>query len=238
MKQQIAFPLESIYKNLLSASKSKLKLYGYSENQINKLSLDQQTNPYITVFAPIGGVISEINISEGQYVAEGSPVFKIENLNQLWVEADLYPSEIADVKIGQSVNISVIGYENEPIKSKIDFISPQLESNSQIITIRANIPNLSNKFQPGMQANLSLPYLTKNNIISLPNDAVLRDQKGNYIWIKTGNNTFEIRMIEIGSENEKFVIIKSGIKNGDEVVITGAYLLSSELILKKGGIDI
>jgi Cu(I)/Ag(I) efflux system membrane fusion protein len=45
-------------------------------------------------------------------------------------------------------------------------------------------------------------------------------------------------MIEIGSENEKFVIVKSGIKNGDEVVITGAYLLSSELILKKGGIDL
>lgn len=238
MKQQKAFPQENIYRNLLNASKNKLKLYGYSENQINKLATDQQTNPYITVYAPIGGVISEINLSEGQYVAEGSPVFKIENLNQLWVEADLYPSEIAGVKIGQSININVIGYENEPITSKIEFVSPQLESGSQIITIRANISNLSNKFQPGMQANLSLPYVSKNNIISLPNDAVLRDEKGNYIWVKTGENNFEIRMIEIGPENEKFVIVKSGIKNGDEVVITGAYLLSSELILKKGGIDL
>ena len=128
--------------------------------------------------------------------------------------------------------------KSKPITSKIEFVSPQLESGSQIITIRANISNLSNKFQPGMQANLSLPYVSKNNIISLPNDAVLRDEKGNYIWVKTGENNFEIRMIEIGSENEKFVIVKSGIKNGDEVVITGAYLLSSELILKKGGIDL
>jgi Cu(I)/Ag(I) efflux system membrane fusion protein len=234
-KQQKAFPTESIYKALLNASLDKLKLYGYSDNQIHQLLNTVQNNPYIIVYAPIGGVISEINISEGQYIGEGSPVFKIENFDQLWVEAEIYPSEISDVKIGQMVSIQISGYEKENIKSKIEFISPQLDSQNQIITIRSSINNSENKFQPGMQANLSLSYINKKNVVSLPNDAVIRDQTGDHVWVKTAENNFEYRIVEIGAENESSVIIKTGLKIGDEVVISGAYLLTSEFILKKGG---
>ncbi len=234
-KQQKAFPNEDIYKTLLNASKSKLKLYGYSENQINQLLNGNKTNPYIIVYAPIGGIISEINISEGQYVGLGSPVFKIENLDNVWVEADIYPSELAEVKIGKEVNIIVSGFENENIKAKIEFISPQLNPQSQIITIRSSIKNVSNKYQPGMQANLSFAYINKNDVISIPIDAIIRDESGSYVWVETSKNNFKYKMVQIDSENEKLAIIKNGLKNGDEVVISGAYLLTSEYTLKKGG---
>ena len=234
-KQQKAFPNEAIYKALLKASENKLKLYGYSVNQIKVLLNTPQNNPYIIVYAPISGVISEINISEGQYIGEGSPVFKIENFDQLWVEAEIYPSEISDIKIGQMVNIQISGYENQNIKSKIEFISPQLDPQNQIITIRSSINNSENKFQPGMQANLSLSYINKKNVVSLPNDAVIRNQTGDHVWVKTAENNFEYRIVEIGAENESSVIIKTGLKIDDEVVISGAYLLTSEFILKKGG---
>ncbi len=234
-KQQKAFPEEIIYNALLKASKNKLKLYGYSDKQIRELLNTTQNNPYIIVYAPIGGVISEINLSEGQYIGEGTPVFKIENFDQLWIEAAIYPSEVSEVKIGKVVNIQILGFENENIKSKIEFISPQLDPKSQIITIRSSINNSENKFQPGMQANLSLSYINKKNIVSLPNEAVIRNQNGDHVWVKTAENNFEYRIVEIGAENESSVIIKTGLKIGDEVVTSGAYLLTSEFILKKGG---
>ena len=234
-KQQKAFPEEIIYNALLKASKNKLKLYGYSDKQIRELLNTTQNNPYIIVYAPIGGVISEINLSEGQYIGEGTPVFKIENFDQLWIEAAIYPSEVSEVKIGKVVNIQISGFENENIKSKIEFISPQLDSKSQIITIRSSINNSENKFQPGMQANLSLSYINKKNVVSLPNEAVIRNQNGDHVWVKTAENNFEYRIVEIGAENESSVIIKTGLKIGDEVVTSGAYLLTSEFILKKGG---
>lgn len=235
LKQQKAFPQEKIYQNLLSAARNKLSLYGYSTPQINALASNNQTNPYITVYAPMSGVITELNINEGQYVSEGSTVYRLENFDSLWVEADLYPSESGEIKVGQAIEILISGSENQPINTKIEFVNPQLNDASQILTIRSSIRNVNNNFQVGMQANISFAYFSQNNGLTLPNDAVLRDEIGNHVWIKTNKSDFEYRMVEIELENEKSVLIKSGIKKGEEVVISGAYLLSSEYILKKGG---
>lgn len=235
LKQQKAFPQEKIYQSLLSAARNKLLLYGYSTPQINALASNNQTNPYITVYAPMSGVITELNINEGQYVSEGSTVYKLENFDSLWVEADLYPSESGEIKVGQAIEILISGFENQPIKTKVEFVSPQLNDASQILTIRSSVRNVNYNFQVGMQANISFAYFSQNNGLTLPNDAVLRDESGNHVWIKTNKSDFEYRIVEIESENEKSVLIKSGIKKGEEVVISGAYLLSSEYILKKGG---
>lgn len=235
IKQQEAFPEDAIYKKLTAASKNKLLLYGYTLKQIEKLRQSNATNPYITVYANEGGLITEINISEGQYIAEGMTLLRVENLNTLWVEAEIYPSEMGDVKLGQAVKINVTGYEDQVINSKIDFINPQLNAGSQILKIRASLPNAKGQFQPGMQANMRFPNISLNDAISLPNDAVIRNENGTYVWIKTGKDKFDFRKVEIGKENEQTVVIKNGILQGENVVISGAYLLTSEYILKKGG---
>ncbi len=235
LKQQNTFPNEGIYKKLTEAAKNKLSLYGYSLQQIKQLISGNQTNPYINVYAPSSGLITEISVAEGQYVTEGMSLLTIENLDNLWLEADIYPSEIGNIKVGTPIKIEVSGFSNEPIQSKIDFINPQLNAGSQILTIRANIPNTKENFQPGMQAEVKFPSVSQNSIISVPSNAVIRDEKGNYVWIKTGKDKFDMRMIQIGDESDETTVIKSGIKIGENVVISGAYLLTSEFILKKGG---
>ena len=71
-------------------------------------------------------------------------------------------------------------------------------------------------------------------MLSLPIDAVIRDGKGATVWVQTGKNIFKSRMVEVGMETGERIEIKSGLKAGDIVVITGAYLLHSEYIFKKG----
>lgn len=236
LKQQKAFPNEGIYQKLAQASRNKLELYGYSDSVIKDISTKEITTAYITVYATQSGVISEINISEGQYVNQGSSVLKIENLNSLWVEGDLYAGENANLKVGSSISIIVNGYENQPIVTKIEAISPQLNGKSQILTVRAKIANVNQQFQPGMQAIINLPKLSNTkDVISLPNDAVIRDHHGAHVWIKTGNGEFKQKMVEIGDATENRIVITKGVAIGDEVVISGAYLLTSEYTLKKGG---
>nr|MBC7614255.1 efflux RND transporter periplasmic adaptor subunit [Pseudopedobacter sp.] len=182
-KQSEAFPNEPIYQKLVKAAAQKLSLYGYSKQQIARLGKSGNMNPHITVYAPGSGLITEINLTEGQYIMEGSPLFKIENLNQLWVEADLYPSEIKDAQLGKKIKVSVNGFENEPIESRISFIDPQFNGNSQILKVRAVISNSKQQFQPGMQASISFPYQGNEGVISLPNDAVMREESGDIVWV-------------------------------------------------------
>jgi Cu(I)/Ag(I) efflux system membrane fusion protein len=85
-----------------------------------------------------------------------------------------------------------------------------------------------------MQATVFLPLAEISDALSLPLDAVVRDEKGAHVWIKTAKNTYSPRMVRTGEEDAEQIIILSGLENVKEVVVSGAYLLSSEFILKKG----
>lgn len=232
-RQSTVFPKEPIYSTLREAAKNKLKLFGYSNNQITALSKANKVSPTVTVYAKISGVVNEITVSEGQYVAEGTPVIRLENFNQLWVEADVYPAEASQIQLGTLIKVSVNGSENKEQTVRINFISPQIDPASQLLKVRATIQNNGN-LQPGMQAIVVLSLNKISAVISLPIDAVIRDGTGSHVWVKIGKNTFEPRMVITGAEDDSQIIITSGLENTGEVVISGAYLLSSEFILKKG----
>jgi Cu(I)/Ag(I) efflux system membrane fusion protein len=211
-----------------------LILYGQTESQINQLINGRKTDPYVTYSASVSGVIAELLITEGQYVSEGGPIMRIESYDELWVEADVYPSDVSVVKVGQEVKVVLPGWEDQPQQMKIQFINPNLQNENQLLQVRGSISNPKNQWQPGMQANVLLPLQSKGDVLSLPVGAVIRDGKGTHAWVEVSKGKFEPRMVKTGMENAESVEITEGLNKGDQVVITGAYLLYSEYILKKG----
>lgn len=233
LKQVAAFPEEKIYQSMRDAAKNKLRLFGYSDSQIRALSAAGKTAPLLTVYSSAYGIVTELSVTEGQYLSEGSPVLKLENFKQLWLEMDVYPSELGNISLGTKVKASINGLGGKEQTLTIDFISPQLDPSSQILKVRAPINNPGN-LQAGMQATVFLPLAEISDALSLPLDAVVRDEKGAHVWIKTAKNTYTPRMVRTGEEDAEQIIILSGLENVKEVVVSGAYLLSSEFILKKG----
>lgn len=228
------FPDDARFRQIEKAARQKLVLYDQSDADINQLIQAQKVHPYVTYPATVSGVVSDLTATEGQYVPEGGAVMQLEGYSQLWVEADLYPAEAAAVRIGQSVKVIIAGWENEPQQMTVQFINPALQSGSQLMQVRGSIPNPDNRWQPGLQANILLPVTSKGDVLSLPVDAVIRDGKGAHVWIEKARGKFEPRMVKTGMENFDVVEITDGLQAGDTVVVTGAYLLYSEYILKKG----
>jgi membrane fusion protein, copper/silver efflux system len=233
LKQLGAFPKEKIYSTMRDAAKNKLRLFGMSESQIKSLDLAGKTSSLLTVYSSESGTVTELNISEGQYISEGMQVLKLENFDQLWLEMDVYPTELAKLKIGTKVKASISGLGNEEQSLVIDFISPQIDPSTQLLKARAAIKNVGN-LQAGMQATVFLPVSEIKDAMSLPMDAIVRDERGTHVWVKVGKNTFSPRIVQTGAESENQIIILSGLEGVKEVVISGAYLLSSEFLLKKG----
>ena len=222
------------YESFVSSSEKKLLLFGMTKEQIAKLAKQKKTDSRITFLAPTAGVIARIDVTEGQYVSEGSALYRIEQLDQIWVEAELYPGESTLVKTGDVVRVQVNGFESEPVEGKVTFLSPEYRQGSQIITLRAVINNQKKDFLPGMQANIILSHSEKK-AIALPVDAVIRDAKGSHVWILEKDGSFKSRLVKTGLENFEKIEIIDGLNEKENVVITGAYLLYSELVLKKGG---
>lgn len=229
-----AFPEDVRFRQIEQAAKQKLKLYDLSESQISHLLQTGKAEPYITYTATNNATVSEFAVTEGQYVSEGGTIMRLEVYDPLWVEAIIYPAEASKVRIGQTLKVVIPGWENEPQPMVIQFISPALEEGRQLLKIRGSISNPGNRWQPGLEAIVYFPLKSKDNILSLPLNAVIRDGKGAHVWIEKSEGKFEPRMVVTGMENADAIEITSGLQKGDKVVTTGVYLLNSEFILKKG----
>lgn len=229
------FPADDRFQQIEKAARQKLLLYDQTGSQLQQLVTSQKIEPYVTYSAPVSGVVAELMATEGQYVSEGGTIMRIEGYTTLWVEADVYPDEAATIKVGQAVKVVVPGWEDQPQNMTIRFINPAFQSGSQLMQVRGTISNPNNQWQPGLQANILLPVKSTGNVLTLPVDAVIRDGKGMHIWIEESKGKFVPRMVRTGMENADIVEITEGLKEGEKVVITGAYLLYSEYILKKGG---
>jgi len=232
--QEKQFPGDKIEMQLLASAKQKLLRYGQSQAQVSQLLKTQKKSPMVTFFAPQSGIVAELSVSQGQYVTEGAPIMRLEGYDTLWVEADLYPNEARAVQLGQQMKVVIPGWEDQPQLMKVSFINPSLQSGTQLSQIRGSITNVNHQWQPGAQANVFLPAVKSAGGLSLPEDAVIQDGTTAHIWVKTAKDHFEPRKVRTGTTQEGKILITEGLENGTEVVITGAYLLYSEYVLKKG----
>ncbi len=224
---------ESRYEAFVKSAERKLLLYGLTKKQMENLAKLKTVQPRITFVAPAGGIVSEIQVAEGQYLEEGAVLYRIENISTLWIEAELYADESGLVKTGDKIGVRVNGFESLSLESKIVFLSPEYSANSQITKIRAMLENPEMKFKPGMQAQVVLSQSSRN-ALAIPVDAVIRSGKGTHVYVETAENTFQPRVVETGLEDFDQVEITQGLQQGDRVAVSGAYLLYSELVLKKG----
>ena len=222
------------FAQLSEGAKNIFLLWGMSESQIEALAnKDQKIKPTVSIYSKQGGIVTSVSITEGDYVMDGDSLFDITDLSSLWVEAELYSTEAGTITTNEPIIIRVDGFPEKTWNSHISFAAPQLEIQSKINLIRAEIPNTNMNLKPGMQANITLKESPRKTI-ALPINAVLQDSKGATVWIKKKDGSFESRMVIIGFESGNKIEIRSGIESGEEVVVSGGYLLNSEYIFRKG----
>jgi Cu(I)/Ag(I) efflux system membrane fusion protein len=222
------------FKRLVQSAKTKLLLWGMSEGQINELARIKIANPRTAFFSSASGFITELPVMEGQFVSEGSTIVRLTGLGSLWAEAQVYASELSGIDMTGLAVVQIPDLPGKEWTGKVEFANPEIAADSRLNLIRVTVPNENGQLKPGMPA-----YVTIKNkdvkALTLPADAVLRDGKMNVIWLHTGKNIFKLKMVETGLESGDRIEIKSGIQNGDVVVMRGAYLLQSEYVFKKGG---
>lgn len=230
-----AFSTESIidFDQLIQSAKNKLLLWGLSEVQINELANTRKATPTTIFYSTASGYITQLDIREGDYAMEGGTIVKLADLSTLWAEAQVYTSQLAEVNSNSIATVQLPDFDNKEIKGRIEFANPEINPDTRINLIRVSIPNTGNQLKPGMPAYVLLKSPQRQSL-TLPIDAVIRDGKGATVWIQTGRNTFKSTMVQTGIESGDRIEIKSGLKEGDVVVLTGAYLLHSEYVFKKG----
>lgn len=224
--------LQASFDQLIEAAKRKLFLLGLTSFQIEQIEKSGVASPLITFYSPVSGTLTELPVSEGQYVAEGTAMFRIADMSRLWIEAQMYVNELKWLDGRAAIQAEFDALPGEIFMVVPVFDNPSLEADSKISLVRFQVENPSNKLKPGMMAYINIKRNEKKTMV-IPKSSIVVGEMIS-AWVKTAKGTYENRMIEVGIQNKKEVEVLSGLKEGELIVINGAYLLNSALILKKG----
>lgn len=220
------------FDQVIKSAKTKLLLWGVSEAEINALPKSNKAKLTTTLFSTESGYITELPVQEGEYINEGRTIVQLADLSTLWAEAQVYTSQFAQLNKNGAVTVQLPDIGKE-VNGRIEFVNPEISPDQRINLVRVTIPNLNNQLRPGMSAYVIVKG-SQRTALSLPVTAVLRDEKGASVWVQTGKNTFRNKMVTTGLESGDRIEITYGLVNGEAVVTSGAYLINSEYIFKKG----
>lgn len=140
----------------LQSTRTKLRLLGILDEQIAEIEAKRQPTTHLTIFAPIGGTVIEKSVRVGQYLKTGDQVYRIANLDPIWLYLNIYEFDVAWVRFGQTVDVQLEAFPGESFNGSIMFIDPFLDDATRTIRVRVNIKNPDRLLKPQMFATATI----------------------------------------------------------------------------------
>lgn len=168
------------------------------------------------------------HVTLGEMTGQGV-LYTLSNLSKLWVITDIYEKDLAAVKAGQKVLISVEAYKDRFFQGELVYISDLMDEQSRTVKVRAVVKNKERLLKPGMFAQVKIKAGTVIQTLSVPLSAVQSQGKEKMVFVVAGGENFEKREVQLGKQDSEYAVILSGLKEGETVVTRGSFLLKSEL---------
>ncbi|HTE16208.1 MAG TPA: efflux RND transporter periplasmic adaptor subunit, partial [Burkholderiales bacterium] len=162
------------------------------------------------------------------------PVFTIANLSVLWIEADIVEKDLARVHRGANAKVSVTAYPNEVFAGKVTYVGAMMDKETRTVRARIEVPNPKGELKPEMFATATIATDSARKALALPESAVTLIKGLPTVYVEEGAG-FEARSIEIAERVGGRVIVKSGVKAGELVVIGGVYALKAKQLKSQIG---
>ncbi|MGP1308675.1 MAG: efflux RND transporter periplasmic adaptor subunit [Phycisphaerales bacterium] len=140
-------------RDTLAAARDKLRLYGLTAEQIEAVERGEFRSDRLTVFAPIGGIVTHLAVREGDYVEEGTPIATVANLSRLWLDLEAYESQLPRLRWGQRVTFTVEAHPGEVFEGRVSFIEPMVDERTRTAAVRVAVDNSGGRLKPGMFAS-------------------------------------------------------------------------------------
>ena len=217
---------------LIDGARQRMRLVGMSDAQIHSVATSGKVQARFTLTAPIGGVVAELGARDGMTVAAGTPLFRINGLSTVWVNAEVPESLAAQVRPGSAVEARAPALAGTTFKGKVTAILPEVNPATRTLKVRVELANPTGALIPGMFANVTFKPASRMEILQVPREAVISTGKRNVVIVAQGEGKFAPVDVEIGMESNGQTEIRKGLEAGQQVVISGQFLIDSEASLK------
>jgi Cu(I)/Ag(I) efflux system membrane fusion protein len=219
-------------KSLLEAARRRLSLWDLSDDQIRELEATGQPQRAVTFYAPASGHVLERKAFPNQYVTPETELYKLADLNTIWVQAEIFEFEMPNVSLGQEAVLTTESLPGQTVKGRLVYLYPEVKPDTRTLTVRMGFPNPELKLKPGMFVNVELRRPLGRQL-TVPVDAVLDSGWRQVVFVDRGGGSFEPREVKVGERTEKYATILGGLRAGEKVVTRANFLIDSESNLRQ-----
>lgn len=224
--------------------------YDEAEAQLRRAEADvaaaaQRTRVYgggssgssLVVKSPIDGEVVERHATVGEVVDPEEPLFVVADLSMVAVEGHVYEKDVAGVQNGAGARLTLQAYPGQTWEGTLDYVSPHLDEKTRTTSVRMSLDNKERKLKPGLFGTITV--LGKDDAPAraiLPVSAVQRTKDGDVVFVPGDEEgEFKAVPVAIGAKRDGQAEVVSGLAPGDAVVVSGAFVLKSELMKSELG---
>jgi len=220
--------------SLVSAARRRLELLDVTPEQIARLEQEREPAPTETFRSPVDGFVLEKIAVVGMHVTPGQTLYRLANLDVVWIEADTYEHDLPVVRTGATARVTLDAYPGSTFTARVIFVNPSLDPATRTAKVRFEVPNPAGRLKPGMYANVEIATPQPTGLI-VPVDAVIDSGRQQLVFVDEGDGAFTPRQVKIGERGRDTVEIVSGLKEGDRLATSAAFFLDSESQLRAVG---
>jgi Cu(I)/Ag(I) efflux system membrane fusion protein len=215
-------------KALAGDARRRLQRLGLAEADIRAAERGGQRTAQVIVHAPVGGVVTELPVREGQWLRPGDLLARINPLDSVWLEAALPQAQAAQLSAGASVSIAIDALGGTVRQGEIEQVLPQIDPRSRTQTVRIVLANPDGALVPGQFARVTLNLPPGEPALWVPDDALILTGVQARLALDEGEGRYRIAVVGTGRRAQGHTEIRSGLGAGQRVVLSGQFLLDSE----------
>lgn len=220
---------------LLESARAKLKLWGVTEDQLRQIKRLGRVLSPLPVLSPLTGTVTRLGVLAGQYVEVGTVLYEVSNLDQVWMEADVYEKDLAAVSLKSEVQLSPVSYPELKYRQPVTLISPVIDPETRTVRVRTEVENPDHKLKPGMFVNVTIEGPEGEPVLAVPESAVLDTGLRRLVYVRTGEGKYLGKTVVLGMHSDGWYAILEGLSEGEQVVTRANFLIDSESQLRGVG---
>jgi RND family efflux transporter MFP subunit len=206
-----------------------LEFLGLTASQIADLVKSREERPDVTVGAPVSGFVLARNVSEGTRFNRGDVLWKIGDIESVWITADIFPEDLRSLSGVRTATVILPG--GSELHATVDSSLPGFDNAGRVAKLRLTAKNSNHRLLPGMTVTVTLPTSPVEGVF-VPVDAVIESGIRPRVFVRRSDGSFEARAVTTGWQGGGRQQILSGLQSGEEVVTDGAFLIDSESKLR------
>jgi len=218
---------------LVEAARARLAFLDVPEHQIHELEQTGEVRKDLHIHSPFDGVLVSVGARPGQYVTPETELYKIANLDKIWVYVNVYEDELPWVRVGDAAEMEVTAIPGQVFKGRVIYVYPAVDPKTRTAYLRLEFDNRDGLLKPDMYAEVSLHTGARAAAVVVPAEAVLRSGARERVFVVRAPGKYEPREVSVGVTAEGWTEVTRGVAPGEEVVVSAQFLIDSESKLKE-----